>query len=69
VVLREVTEWRELLEGGWSVLAGWRRQKILDAYESLDGRYPEVPSQVRDEIFGGGRAAGRVADAIEGLLS
>ncbi|MDY7010748.1 MAG: UDP-N-acetylglucosamine 2-epimerase (non-hydrolyzing) [Planctomycetota bacterium] len=69
VVLRETTEWREILEGGWSILAGWRRDDILDAYDCFDRHCPDIPSQVKDEIFGGGRAAERVVDAMETLLS
>ncbi len=68
VVLRETTEWREILEGGWSKLVGWRQQDILDAYDYFDKHCPEIPSQVKDDIFGGGRAAERVVDAMETFL-
>ncbi len=69
VILRETTEWCELIEGKWSVLAGWRRQSILDAYDCLDGRFDDVPTQVKDDIFGGGQAAKRIVAAMETLLS
>ncbi len=69
VVLRETTEWREIVEGGWSILSGWRSQDILNAYERIDNQYPDIPQNVRDEVFGGGLAAERVAEAIEAMLS
>jgi UDP-N-acetylglucosamine 2-epimerase len=68
VILRDTTEWRELIEHDRSVLAGWARDDILAAYQAVSAHPHDAPVRAREEIFGDGHAAARVAEAIEGLL-
>ena len=57
VTLRDTTEWVETVEVGWNVLVDLDREAALAAL----GRTP--PAE-RPELYGGGRAAERVRDAV-----
>jgi UDP-GlcNAc3NAcA epimerase len=57
--LREETEWVETLEGGWNVLAGAEAERILAAAKR------ERPAGDPPPIFGDGKAAGRMVEALE----
>jgi len=62
VVLDETTEYEELVNLGVASLAGWDAHRILDAVERM--RAVEF-DPIRDPIFGDGRAAERMVEAIE----
>jgi len=64
VVLRETTEWRETVEGGWAVLAGVDPARILAAAKDPP-RGPRPPDRA---AFGAGRAAARWVRALEGAF-
>jgi UDP-N-acetylglucosamine 2-epimerase len=59
VTLRDTTEWVETIEAGWNVLVDLDRDAALAAL-----RRP-VPDGERPELYGGGRAAERVCDAVD----
>ncbi|MEX2246314.1 MAG: UDP-N-acetylglucosamine 2-epimerase (non-hydrolyzing) [Dehalococcoidia bacterium] len=59
VTLRDETEWVETLEGGWNVLAGTDAERILAAAKRAR------PSGAPPPVFGDGRAAERMVDALE----
>lgn len=62
ITLRTETEWPETVSAGWNVVLG-DRPADLDAAvaEALAGR----GGRVRPELFGDGRAAGRIVAALE----
>jgi len=60
VTLRENTEWVETLDGGWNVLAGAERERILEAAK---GPAPEASGHC--QLFGGGRASERIVEWLE----
>jgi UDP-GlcNAc3NAcA epimerase len=57
VTLRDTTEWVETVESGWNVLVDLDRDAALAALE-------RNPPAGRPELYGGGRAAERVCDAL-----
>jgi UDP-GlcNAc3NAcA epimerase len=57
VTLRDTTEWVETVEAGWNVLVELDRDAALAAVE-------RTPPADRPELYGGGRAAERVCDAV-----
>jgi UDP-N-acetylglucosamine 2-epimerase (non-hydrolysing)/UDP-GlcNAc3NAcA epimerase len=57
VTLRDTTEWVETVAAGWNVLVDLDRDAALAALER------EPPAE-RPELYGGGRAAERVRDAV-----
>jgi len=59
VTLRENTEWVETLHGGWNILVGPNKQKIIDATMNL---YPE---DHRENIFGNGDASKKISAIID----
>src|SRR6185436_15390082 len=64
VVLRDVSEWTEQMEGPWSVLAGWQTERICRAAAAmLEGG--SEPAADASAIYGGGRAAERIVTAME----
>jgi UDP-N-acetylglucosamine 2-epimerase len=58
VTLRDTTEWVETVEAGWNVLVD------LDADAALRALERPPPAGERPELYGGGRAGERIADAI-----
>ncbi len=58
VTLREETEWPETLRGGWNVLVGRDRDRILAAATR------DRPTQEPEPVFGDGHAALRIADIL-----
>jgi UDP-N-acetylglucosamine 2-epimerase len=69
VILRECTEWLELVDSGWSILAGAQRDRILDAVSALEALADSPPESGGEDLFGGGRAADRIIDAMEARLT
>jgi len=59
VTLREESEWPETLAGGWNVLAGQDRDRILAAARRPRPEAPPAPS------FGDGNAATRIVEILE----
>jgi UDP-N-acetylglucosamine 2-epimerase (non-hydrolysing)/UDP-GlcNAc3NAcA epimerase len=58
LTLRDRTEWVETVDAGWNVLVDLDRDAALAALER------PVPDGDRPELYGGGRAAERVRDAV-----
>ena len=58
VTLREETEWVETVRDGWNVLVGAHPERIIAAARHFLSHPPKAP---RQEDFGGGRAAERIA--------
>jgi UDP-N-acetylglucosamine 2-epimerase len=59
VTLREESEWPELLDTGWNVLAGSSPDLIKEA-----ARRPR-PSSPPPPVFGDGKAAGKIVEILE----
>jgi UDP-N-acetylglucosamine 2-epimerase len=59
VTLREESEWPETLAGGWNVLAGSDREKIISAAARPRPQSPPEP------VFGDGRAAAKIVETLE----
>jgi UDP-N-acetylglucosamine 2-epimerase (non-hydrolysing)/UDP-GlcNAc3NAcA epimerase len=59
VTLRDTTEWVETVETGWNVLVD------LDAGAALEALGRPLPRGERPELYGGGRAGQRIADAVD----
>jgi UDP-N-acetylglucosamine 2-epimerase (non-hydrolysing)/UDP-GlcNAc3NAcA epimerase len=57
VTLRDTTEWVETVEVGWNVLVDLDPEAAVAAVE-------RTPPSERPELYGGGRAAERVRDAV-----
>jgi UDP-GlcNAc3NAcA epimerase len=63
LTLREQTEWKEIVEAGWSVLVGSNADRILKHWTTFSPRAERPP------IFGDGHASQRIAAVIDGLSS
>lgn len=60
VTMRDQTEWVELVEHGFNVLAGADRNRLIAAVHEASGK-----TFVRDiELYGGGRASENIADDL-----
>lgn len=64
VVLRDVTEWKEIVAVGAAQLAGTGTESILMAADSLKGK-----ADFKSGLYGDGHAAGKIADAIRQFFS
>jgi UDP-N-acetylglucosamine 2-epimerase len=64
VVLRDVSEWTEQMRTPWCVLGGWQTERICHAAKAFLNGWSEPPVDAA-AIYGGGRAAERIVDAIE----
>ena len=56
VTMRDETEWLELVEGGYNVLAGADRDRILSAMERLEASNPDWDAR----LYGDGDAGGAI---------
>lgn len=61
VVLRRTTEWREQVDSGWSYVAGVSASEITKGYHFLSSQKLAEPP----DIYGDGRAATKIIEAIE----
>jgi UDP-N-acetylglucosamine 2-epimerase (non-hydrolysing) len=61
ITLRENTEWVKTLEGGWNVLVGADKGKIIEAMKCF------YPSGTQKDIFGSAEASGRILSAIANI--
>ena len=60
VTMRDQTEWVETVEHGFNVLVGADREKLVAAVDQASGK----PFVRNVELYGGGRAAERIADDL-----
>ncbi len=58
LILRQETEWAELVEGGWNILVGTQPERIKEALNDL-----HLPSQ-GENPYGEGEASLRIAEII-----
>ncbi|OGM11199.1 UDP-N-acetylglucosamine 2-epimerase [Candidatus Woesebacteria bacterium RBG_16_34_12] len=63
ITLRENTEWVETLEGGWNVLVGADRKKIIKALKEFK------PHDRLKDIFGNGYASVKIREIINNRIS
>jgi UDP-N-acetylglucosamine 2-epimerase len=66
VTLRENTEWMETLEGGWNVLVGAEKSKIIEAVinkNMVDYHYRQ------NDVFGSNNVSNRIREIIVRLRS
>lgn len=67
LVLRDQTEWREIVGVGASLLVGKGEEAILDGYERIQGpSFQDIPGS---NLFGNGRAAEKVVDTVVRFLN
>ena len=59
VILRDETEWEEIVKTGSAVLAGSNYSKIVDAFDHLSNKSFDYP-----EIFGDGTASEFICNKI-----
>lgn len=62
ITLREETEWTELVDAGFNVLAGASSKGILEAWQKTQSTAPDF----NIDLYGGGNAAGRIVDCLIG---
>lgn len=65
VVLREQTEWVELIENDYAVLAGSDENTIVDAASAFLNK----PFNARTVLYGNGKAGEKIASLIENFLN
>ncbi len=63
ITLRENTEWMETLEGGWNVLVGGEKGRIIEAIFNL------APMGTQRNVFGNSRASERISDILRREIS
>ncbi len=64
IILRDETEWVEIIRNGAGILTGSSCEKILEAYSELKGKKIQFP-----KLFGDGKAAGKILETIWLLVS
>lgn len=60
VTLREQTEWIELLENGYSVLAGANETKIYDCFKTMINKRPNF----NQDLYGSGKASKIIVEEL-----
>jgi UDP-N-acetylglucosamine 2-epimerase len=63
VTVRDETEWTETLEGGWNVLTGASRERILDAL------HRPMPEKERTVVYGDAQVSSRIVAEIERMMA
>lgn len=61
ITLRNETEWTELTEAGYNIVAGTNKTKILEAFS----KFQKMKPAFKAGLYGIGNAAGMIADAFE----
>ena len=54
ITLRDITEWIETVRGGWNILVGIDKKKIVKAIQEFN------PRQKQHNYFGDGKTAKRI---------
>jgi UDP-GlcNAc3NAcA epimerase len=65
VTLRDETEWLELVEGGFNMLAGADRERIVATYRRMLGSQLDFDQ----DLYGMGRASQRIATLLEEIFA
>lgn len=65
ITLRDTTEWTELIESGFNVLAGADRERILSAFRDTQGRSPDFSARP----YGAGNAGELIVADLEAYLA
>ena len=63
ITLRDETEWTELVENGYNLLAGSDPSKILNSYYTLQSKFPEFSV----DLYGNGHASETIAEFLANL--
>jgi UDP-GlcNAc3NAcA epimerase len=61
VTLRENTEWMEMLKGGWNVLVGAEKGRIIEAVQK------PVPTSIQQKIFAGENASEKIYNIFDSI--
>jgi len=60
VTLRDETEWVELVENGYNIIAGSNKEKIYECYRTMSGKTPDYSTN----LYGTGKAAEIIVDEL-----
>lgn len=63
ITMRDQTEWVETVESGWNCIVGADKTKIVDSILNF------VPNKPIQQLFGDGKAASHMTDAIKDYLN
>jgi UDP-GlcNAc3NAcA epimerase len=63
ITMRDQTEWTELVDNGYNMLAGADKAAILNAYAEMSG----LNLDFSKDLYGGGNAASNIADVLVAL--
>ncbi|MEQ9186403.1 MAG: UDP-N-acetylglucosamine 2-epimerase (non-hydrolyzing) [Cryomorphaceae bacterium] len=61
ITMRDETEWTELVSNGYNITVGASAERILSAYSEMKG----LKMNFSQDLYGGGKAAAAIADALE----
>jgi UDP-GlcNAc3NAcA epimerase len=61
IILRDETEWGELVENGYNILASSTKEKILEAEKALRG---DSVNNWDSSLYGDGHAGEKIVDAL-----
>jgi UDP-GlcNAc3NAcA epimerase len=63
ITMRDQTEWTELVDNGYNVLAGANKESILAAFEKMRS----LNLDFSKDLYGGGKASTNIADVLVSL--
>ncbi len=64
ITLRDETEWIELVEKGFNVLAGANKEKILNAYRQITNRKSPITNHQLLNLYGDGNASSKIVEEL-----